>query len=54
MCFKTCDQLPPMHSLTLDIGINPNTVSKTYEILKADGYIYSLVGKGSFVYLTLS
>lgn len=46
---KPDDQLPPMRSLALDLGINPNTVSKAYQNLESDGYIYSLVGRGSFV-----
>ena len=32
-----------------ELGINPNTVSKAYKMLEADGYIYSTVGRGSFV-----
>ena len=35
--------------LATELGINPNTVSKAYKMLEADGYIYSTVGRGSFV-----
>ena len=38
-----------MRSLASQLGINPNTVAKAYSMLEKDGYIYSLVGKGSFI-----
>lgn len=46
---KPHDKLPPVRTLAVDLGINPNTVSKVYKMLEADGYIYSNVGRGSFV-----
>lgn len=42
-------QLPPVRSLAAHLGVNPNTVRKAYEMLEADGYIYSTLEKGSFV-----
>lgn len=46
---KSNTKLPPVRVLATELGINPNTVSKAYKMLKADGYIYSTVGRGSFV-----
>lgn len=43
------EQLPPMRNLAAELGVNPNTVSKAYQALEKDGYIYTLVGRGSFV-----
>jgi GntR family transcriptional regulator len=43
------DKLPPVRTLATDLGINPNTVAKAYSMLERDGYIYSSVGRGSFV-----
>lgn len=41
--------LPSVRSLAQELGINPNTVQKAYQILEYDGIIYSLPGKGSFL-----
>ena len=43
------DKLPPVRTLAGELGINPNTVSKAYSMLENDGYIYSAVGRGSFI-----
>ncbi len=47
--FKSHTKLPPVRVLASELGINPNTVSKAYKMLEADGYIYSTVGRGSFI-----
>ncbi|MBQ5346951.1 MAG: GntR family transcriptional regulator [Ruminococcus sp.] len=46
---KAGDKLPPVRALACDLSVNPNTVSKAYKLLEQDGYIYSNVGKGSFI-----
>ena len=43
------EKLPTVRAMAQQLGINPNTVSKSYQMLEANGYIYSTVGKGSFV-----
>ncbi|MBQ2603645.1 MAG: GntR family transcriptional regulator [Acutalibacteraceae bacterium] len=43
------DKLPTVRALAGELGINPNTVSKAYQMLEQNGYLYSAVGKGSFV-----
>ena len=47
--FKSGDKLPPVRILATQLGINPNTVAKAYRELETDGYIYSTVGRGSFL-----
>lgn len=46
---KSHTKLPPVRTMASELGINPNTVSKAYKMLEADGYIYSTVGRGSFI-----
>ena len=43
------NKLPSVRSLATDIGVNPNTVSKAYQELENQGYIYSIKGKGCFI-----
>jgi GntR family transcriptional regulator len=43
------DQLPSVRSLAIELGVNPNTVSKAYQELEKQGYIYTVKGKGCFV-----
>lgn len=42
-------QLPSVRQLASQLGVNPNTVSKAYQLLERDGLIYSVIGKGSFI-----
>jgi len=46
---KPNDQLPSVRSFARDLGINPNTVQKTYQDLEREGIIYSVSGRGSFL-----
>lgn len=46
---KAGDKLPSVRAMAIDLGINPNTVQRAYNILEADGVIYSVAGKGSFI-----
>ena len=46
---KSDTKLPPVRILATELGINPNTVQKAYKMLEKDVYIYSTVGRGSFV-----
>lgn len=47
--FKSGDKLPPVRILASQLGINPNTVAKAYRELESSGYIYSTVGRGSYL-----
>ncbi len=46
---RSGDKLPPVRILASQLGINPNTVAKAYRQLENDGYIFSTVGRGSFL-----
>ncbi|HBS91593.1 MAG TPA: GntR family transcriptional regulator [Erysipelotrichaceae bacterium] len=46
---KPHHQLPAVRQLASDLGVNPNTVQKAYQELERMGYIYSQIGKGSFI-----
>lgn len=46
---KGGDQLPSVRALASKFSVNPNTVQKSYAILEANGIIYSVKGKGSFM-----
>jgi len=43
------DKMPSVRELSAQLAINPNTVQRAYRDLEAEGYIYSVPGKGSFV-----
>ena len=43
------DKLPSVRELAKELGINPNTVSKAFQMLERDKIIYSLAGRGSFI-----
>lgn len=46
---KPDEQLPTVRALAKEVGVNPNTVAKVYQMLERDKIIYSVVGKGSFI-----
>ena len=43
------DKLPSVRSLATQLAINPNTIQRAYAQLEAEGYVYSVAGRGSFV-----
>ena len=43
------EKLPSVRSLATQLAINPNTIQRAYGELEAEGYIYSVAGRGSFV-----
>ncbi|MBQ3161604.1 MAG: GntR family transcriptional regulator [Oscillospiraceae bacterium] len=43
------DKLPSVRELAKELGVNPNTVSKAFQLLERDKVIYSLAGRGSFI-----
>ncbi|WIY62207.1 GntR family transcriptional regulator [Bacillus arachidis] len=46
---KVDDSLPSMRSLARDLKVSVITSKRAYEELEKAGYIYSIVGKGSFI-----
>ena len=47
--YKADEQLPSIRSVSLQTGINVNTVKRAFADLEDEGIIYTLVGRGSFV-----
>ncbi|WP_347861644.1 GntR family transcriptional regulator [Salimicrobium sp. PL1-032A] len=43
------EKLPSVRDLAGELTVNPNTIQKAYRELEAQGYIYSVKGRGSFV-----
>ncbi|CAM3500550.1 GntR family transcriptional regulator [Marinicrinis lubricantis] len=46
---KVGDPLPSMRALAKDLDLSVITTKRAYEELEKNGFIYSIVGKGSFV-----
>lgn len=46
---KDGDRLPSCRTLAVDLGINPNTVARSYKVLEHDGYIRTIEKKGVYV-----
>ncbi len=42
------EKLPSERTMAGTLAINPNTIQRAYESLEAEGYVYSVPGKGSF------
>lgn len=47
--YKPNDQLPSIRAASADAGLNVNTVKRAFSDLEADGVIYTVIGRGSFV-----
>ena len=45
---KEHEKLPPIRKLADYIGVNNATIVKVYELLENEGYIYKVVGSGTF------
>ena len=43
------EPLPSVRNLSMELGINPNTIQKAYRQMEQEGLIYSRPGRGSFV-----
>lgn len=43
------EKLPSVRELASQLAINPNTIQRAYRELENEGYIYTFVGKGTFV-----
>ena len=46
------ERLPTVREVAKSLGINPNTVQKSYSMLERAGFIYSIPAKGSYVSAT--
>lgn len=43
------EKLPSVREMASKLAINPNTIQKAYRELEAEGYVYIVAGKGTFV-----
>jgi len=43
------EKVPSIRDLAQAITVNPNTVQKAYRELESQGYIYTVLGQGSFI-----
>lgn len=42
------EKLPSVRELATELCINPNTIQRAYRELEAEGFLYTVSGKGSF------
>lgn len=42
-------QMPSVRGLATELGINPNTIQRAYNMLEQEGFIYPVKGRGNFV-----
>lgn len=50
---RSGDPLPTVRQLAEDMGVNPMTVSKTYNELKKEGYLESNIRQGTLIRKTI-
>ncbi|MFR6041860.1 MAG: GntR family transcriptional regulator [Dysosmobacter welbionis] len=42
------EKLPSVRAMAMELAINPNTIQRAYAELEAEGFLYTIPGKGSF------
>ncbi len=47
--YKYGDKLPSVRQVGLELGVNPNTVARSYSLLEEWGFINAISKKGAFV-----
>jgi GntR family transcriptional regulator len=43
------EKIPSVREMAQNLAINPNTIQKAYRDLEAQGFVYQVPGKGTFV-----
>ena len=43
------EKLPSVRAMASTLAINPNTIQRAYTQLEAEGYVYTVSGRGTFV-----
>lgn len=43
------DALPPIRTMAKELRVSVITIKKAWELLERDGFVYAVVGRGSFV-----
>ena len=46
---KQDEKVPSVRDMAKSLTVNPNTVQKAYRELENQGYIYTVLGQGSFI-----
>ena len=46
---KHGEKVPSVRDMAKTLTVNPNTVQKAYRELESQGYIYTVLGQGSFI-----
>jgi len=46
---KQGEKVPSVRDMAKTLTVNPNTVQKAYRELESQGYIYTVLGQGSFI-----
>ena len=46
--YQPDEKLPSVRDLAASMAINPNTIARAYRELEAEGYIYTVSGRGAF------
>ncbi|WP_330582893.1 MocR-like pyridoxine biosynthesis transcription factor PdxR [Peptoclostridium sp.] len=46
---KKHEKLPPIRKYAQQIGVNNSTIVKAYELLESEGYVYKILGSGTYV-----
>ena len=47
--WRECERIMSVREMAANVGVNPNTVMRSYERLEADGIVYNRRGVGFFV-----
>lgn len=42
-------KMPSVRNLGMELTVNPNTIQRAYNQLEQEGYLYTVIGRGSFV-----
>lgn len=42
-------KMPSVRALAIELSINPNTIQRAYAELEANGYLYTIKGRGNYV-----
>jgi len=46
---KPDEKVPSVREMAKTLTVNPNTIQKAYRELESQGYIYTVLGQGSFI-----
>lgn len=47
--YKENEKLPSVREMASSLGVNPNTVAKSYQMMEQLGILYTIPGRGSFL-----